>query len=66
MLNNIFFKSLKYDTDFFIEYFALDLIMKDKKCVGVVALCLEDGTIHRFNSNNTVIATGYLLIVFKS
>ncbi len=52
------FKSLKYDTDFFIEYFALDLIMKDGKCVGVVALCLEDGTIHRFATNNTVIATG--------
>ena len=56
-----FIKSLRYDTDFFIEYFALDLIMKGDKCVGVIALCLEDGTIHRFNANNTVIATGYLI-----
>jgi succinate dehydrogenase/fumarate reductase flavoprotein subunit len=54
-----FLKSLQYDTDFFIEYFALDLIMKGNKCVGVVAMCLEDGSIHRFAANNTVIATGY-------
>ncbi len=69
VLNDIFyFKSLKYDTDFFIEYFALDLIMDGKKCIGVTALCLEDGTIHRFNANNTVIATGYalFLLIFKS
>ena len=55
---NFNLKSLKYDTDFFIEYFALDLIMDGKKCIGVIALCLEDGTIHRFSANNTVIATG--------
>jgi succinate dehydrogenase / fumarate reductase, flavoprotein subunit len=54
---------LKYDTDFFIEYFALDLIMDGKKCIGVIALCLEDGTIHRFSANNTVIATGYVFIL---
>jgi len=58
LLHTLYGQSLKYDTDFFIEYFALDLIMKDGKCVGVVAMCLEDGTIHRFNANNTVIATG--------
>lgn len=58
ILHTLYGQSLRYDTDFFIEYFALDLIMKGKKCVGVVALCLEDGTIHRFNANNTVIATG--------
>lgn len=58
LLHTLYGQSLKYDTDFFIEYFALDLIMKDGKCVGVVALCLEDGSIHRFASNNTVIATG--------
>lgn len=54
-----FRKSLRYDTDYFIEYFALDLIMNDEgECVGVVALCMEDGTLHRFNCNNTVLATG--------
>lgn len=42
-----------------VEYFALDLIMdKDGVCRGVIALCLEDGTIHRFRANNTVLATG--------
>lgn len=58
LLHTLYGQSLQYDTDFFIEYFALDLIMKDGACIGVVALCLEDGTIHRFNANNTVIATG--------
>jgi len=58
LLHTLYGQSLKHDTDFFIEYFALDLIMKDNKCIGVVALCLEDGTIHRFAANNTVIATG--------
>lgn len=53
-----FFQSLKYDTSYFIEYFALDLIMEDGECRGVTALCLEDGTIHRFKSKNTVLATG--------
>lgn len=58
LLHTLYGQSLRYDTDFFIEYFALDLIMKDGKCVGVTALCLEDGSIHRFAANNTVIATG--------
>jgi succinate dehydrogenase/fumarate reductase flavoprotein subunit len=43
-----------------VEYFAVDLIMdpKDGSCRGVVALCMEDGTLHRFNAHNTVLATG--------
>lgn len=43
-----------------VEYFALDLIMdpKDGSCRGLVALCMEDGTLHRFNAHNTVLATG--------
>ena len=42
-----------------VEYFALDLIMDDEgKCRGVMALCLEDGTLHRFRSHSTVLATG--------
>mmetsp|Transcript_35814 Transcript_35814/g.93745 ORF Transcript_35814/g.93745 Transcript_35814/m.93745 type:complete len:648 (-) Transcript_35814:69-2012(-) len=59
LLHTLYGQSLRYDTDYFIEYFALDLIMDDDgACVGVVALCMEDGTLHRFNCNNTVLATG--------
>ena len=54
----MYFQSLYYDTDYFLEYFALDLIMEGGNCVGVIALSLEDGNIHRFRCNNTVIATG--------
>jgi succinate dehydrogenase/fumarate reductase flavoprotein subunit len=52
------FQSLKYDCHYFIEYFALDLIMEEGECRGVIALCLEDGSIHRFQSKNTILATG--------
>ena len=60
MLHALYQQSLKYDADFFIEYFALDLIMKDgangeKECVGVIAMCLDDGTIHRFRSKAVVL-----------
>lgn len=42
-----------------MEYFALDLIMENGQCKGVLALSLEDGNIHRFRANSTVLATGY-------
>ncbi len=58
MLHALYQQSLKYDADFFIEYFALDLIMEDGVCRGVVALCMEDGSIHRFRSQAVVLATG--------
>lgn len=58
MLHALYQQSLKYDADFFIEYFALDLIMEDGACRGVIALCLEDGSIHRFRSQAVVLATG--------
>ncbi|MEH3107607.1 MAG: succinate dehydrogenase flavoprotein subunit [Sphingomonas fennica] len=58
MLHALYQQSLKYDADFYVEYFALDLIMKDGVCQGVIALCMEDGTIHRFRSHSTVLATG--------
>ena len=58
MLHALYQQSLKYAADFFIEYFAIDLIMKDGKCVGVIALCMDDGTIHRFRSKAVVLATG--------
>ncbi len=58
MLHALYQQSLKYDADFFIEYFAIDLIMDGGKCVGVIALCLDDGSIHRFRSHSVVLATG--------
>lgn len=58
LLHTLYGRSLAYDTDYFIEYFALDLIMEDGECRGVVALSMEDGTIHRIKAKNTVLATG--------
>ena len=62
MLHALYQQSLKYDADFYIEYFALDLIMEDgpngKVCRGVIALCMADGSIHRFRSHAVVLATG--------
>lgn len=51
-------QSLRYNTEYFIEYFALDLIMEDGECRGLIALNMEDGSIHRFKASNTVLATG--------
>ncbi|MDX2208977.1 MAG: succinate dehydrogenase flavoprotein subunit [Sphingopyxis sp.] len=58
ILHALYQQSLKYDADFFIEYFALDLIMVDGECRGVIALCMDDGSIHRFRSQAVVLATG--------
>jgi succinate dehydrogenase / fumarate reductase flavoprotein subunit len=58
MLHALYQQSLKYDADFYIEYFALDLIMEDGACRGVIAMCMEDGSIHRFRSHSVVLATG--------
>ncbi len=58
ILHALYQQSLKYAADFFIEYFALDLIMVDGECRGVIALCMEDGSIHRFRSQAVVLATG--------
>ncbi|WP_315759850.1 succinate dehydrogenase flavoprotein subunit [Sphingomonas sp. Y38-1Y] len=58
MLHALYQQSLKYDADFFIEYFALDLIMENGACRGVMALCMDDGSIHRFRAHAVVLATG--------
>ncbi|XP_064383091.1 succinate dehydrogenase [ubiquinone] flavoprotein subunit, mitochondrial-like isoform X2 [Halichondria panicea] len=58
LLHTLYGQSLKYDCHYFIEYFALDLLMEGGECVGVIALCLEDGSLHRFRAKNTVLATG--------
>jgi succinate dehydrogenase / fumarate reductase flavoprotein subunit len=58
MLHTLYQQSLKYDADFFVEYFAIDLIMENGACRGIIALCLDDGSIHRFRSQSVVLATG--------
>ncbi len=58
MLHALYQQSLKYAADFYIEYFAIDLIMENGECRGVIAMCMEDGTIHRFRSHQVVLATG--------
>ncbi|KAJ1522246.1 hypothetical protein ONE63_002552 [Megalurothrips usitatus] len=58
LLHTLYGQSLRYDCNYFIEYFALDLLMEDGECRGVIAICLEDGSLHRFRAKNTVLATG--------
>ncbi|XP_037080082.1 succinate dehydrogenase [ubiquinone] flavoprotein subunit, mitochondrial-like [Pollicipes pollicipes] len=58
LLHTLYGQSLRYDCNYFIEYFALDLLMEEGECRGVIALCLEDGSLHRFRAKNTVLATG--------
>ena len=58
MLHALYQQSLKYAADFFIEYFAIDLIMENGKCRGVIAICMDDGSIHRFKAHAVVLATG--------
>ncbi len=59
ILHTLYQQSLKHDAEFFIEYFALDLLMDDEgACRGVMAWNLADGTLHRFRGHTTVMATG--------
>jgi len=59
MLHTLYGQSLRHSAQFFVEYFAIDLIMdQDGACGGIVALCLEDGTLHRFRAKKTILATG--------
>jgi succinate dehydrogenase / fumarate reductase, flavoprotein subunit len=59
MLHTLYGQSLRHAAEFFVEYFALDLIMdQDGACRGVVALNLEDGSLHRFRAKRTILATG--------
>ena len=60
MLHTLYQQSLKHSANFFIEFFAIDLIMEDGECRGVVALDMATGTLHRFRAHMTVLATcGY-------
>ena len=59
ILHTLYGQSLKHNAEFFIEYFAIDLILSEEgQCQGVVAWKLDDGTIHVFNAKMTVLATG--------
>jgi len=58
ILHTLYGQALKQKTEFFIEYFALDLLMKNGECKGVLAWNLNDGSIHRFRSHITILATG--------
>jgi succinate dehydrogenase / fumarate reductase flavoprotein subunit len=58
MLHTMYGQSLAHQTEFFIEYFALDLIMDEGVCRGVTAWKLDDGTLHRFQAQLVILATG--------
>ncbi|MGH8135437.1 MAG: succinate dehydrogenase flavoprotein subunit [Steroidobacteraceae bacterium] len=58
MLHTLYQQCLRHDARFFIEYFAIDLIMEDGACRGVLALDMASGTLHRFLAQSTVLATG--------
>ncbi|KAK8089731.1 hypothetical protein PG997_004692 [Apiospora hydei] len=58
LLHTLYGQSLRHNTNYFIEFFAIDLIMEDGECRGVLAYNQEDGTLHRFLAQNTVLATG--------
>ena len=58
ILHTLYQQSLKYKADFFIEYFAIDLLMENNQCVGVVAIDLSDGKLHLFKGHITLLATG--------
>ncbi|KAH0900362.1 hypothetical protein HID58_049930 [Brassica napus] len=61
LLHTLYGQAMKHNTQFFVEYFALDLLMASDgmcSCQGVIALNMEDGTLHRFRSAQTILATG--------
>jgi len=59
MLHTLYGAALKHQAEFFIEFFAIDLLMDEEgRCRGVIALKLDDGTLHRFQAHETIIATG--------
>jgi succinate dehydrogenase / fumarate reductase flavoprotein subunit len=59
MLHTLYGQALRHSAEFFIEYFAIDLIMdEDGRCRGVVTLSMQDGTLHRFRAHQVILATG--------
>ncbi len=58
ILHTLYQQALKHQAEFFVEYIALDLIMEEGECKGVLAWCLDDGSLHSFRAHSTVLATG--------
>ena len=58
MLHTLYQQSIRHSATFFVEFFAIDLIMQDGECRGVVALDLTEGKLHRFRAHTTILATG--------
>ncbi len=58
MLHTLYQQALKHQAEFYLEYFAIDLLMDNDECRGVLAWCFEDGTLHRFQSKIVILATG--------
>jgi succinate dehydrogenase / fumarate reductase flavoprotein subunit len=58
MLHTLYGQCVRHEVNFFIEYFALDLIMDEGSCRGIIAWNLDDGTIHRFRAHKVILATG--------
>jgi len=58
MLHTLYQQSLKHNAGFYIEYFAIDLIMENGACRGVVAIDLASGKLHRFRAHQVILATG--------
>ena len=58
ILHTLYQQCLKHDTEFYVEYVALDLLMDDGACRGLIAWNMDDGTLHRFRAHRTVLATG--------
>mmetsp|Transcript_26548 Transcript_26548/g.26200 ORF Transcript_26548/g.26200 Transcript_26548/m.26200 type:complete len:508 (+) Transcript_26548:347-1870(+) len=66
MLHTLFGRALGYNCMFFVEYFALDLIMVEGVCRGIMAMSMADGSIHRMRANQTILATGGYGRAFQS
>jgi succinate dehydrogenase / fumarate reductase flavoprotein subunit len=58
MLHTLYQQALRHEAQFFVEYFAIDLLMESGECRGVVAINMADGTLHRFRAHQTILATG--------
>ncbi|MHA6645727.1 succinate dehydrogenase flavoprotein subunit [Mesorhizobium sp. A623] len=58
LIHTLYGQALRFGAQFFVEYFVLDLIMVDGQCRGVIAWCLDDGSLHRFRAQTVILATG--------
>jgi succinate dehydrogenase / fumarate reductase flavoprotein subunit len=58
ILHTLYQQALKHKAEFFVEYIVLDLVMENGECRGVIAWCLDDGSLHLFKAHATILATG--------